>query len=82
MGTFSGATPARRRAARVLRGWISGVVCVAGIDRARKVGFPLALSLLPPAVEGFVALEGAYPSSEVVLRNAERIEDDIDRIDP
>jgi hypothetical protein len=66
-------TPARRAAARVVRGWMSGLIWVYGMGLARKWGLPLVLSLplLPPTVEGLVALEGAYPSSDVVLRKAE-----------
>jgi len=79
-------TPARRAAARVVRGWISGLICVEGIALARKWGLPFVLSrplLPPPTVEGLVALEGAYPSSDVVLRKAERYEEDTsDRMEP
>jgi len=50
----------------VVRGTISGLSCVAGMSRALKRILPFALSLPrlpPPSVEGFVALDGAYPSS-------------------
>ena len=57
-GTLSTASPARRAAARVERGMISGLVVVAGTGRARKTGFPLEVSLpLLPVLE--VALEAA-----------------------
>jgi hypothetical protein len=57
--------PARRAAALVVRGAMSGTIVVEGTALARKTGFPLALSRLPlpaPTVEGFVAEEVAYPS--------------------
>ena len=57
-GTLPTASPARRAAARVDRGMISGLVVVAGTGRARKTGLPFEVSLpLLPAVE--VALEAA-----------------------
>jgi hypothetical protein len=57
--------PARRAAALVVRGAMSGASVVAGRGLARKTGLPLALSRLelrPPTVEGFVTDEAAYPS--------------------
>ena len=66
--------PARRAAALVVRGAISGTSVVAGRGLARKTGLPLALrwpELRPPTVEGLVTDECAYPS-EVKL---ERIEE-------
>jgi len=56
---LSTAAPARRAAARVLRGTMSGLVCVAGSARARNKGLPLRASLLLPVEDGFVALDGA-----------------------
>jgi len=57
-------TPARRAAALVVRGAMSGTRVVAGIGLARKLDFPsaLILELRPPTVEGFVADDAAYPS--------------------
>lgn len=64
--TGSTAIPARRAAARVVRGKMSGDVCVVGSGRALNSWFPLPVILgrrdVPP---GEVALEGAYPSSDV-----------------
>jgi hypothetical protein len=60
--------PARRAAALVVRGAISGTRVVAGRGLARKTGLPLAVRWpeLRPAVEGLVTEEPAYPSD--VLR--------------
>lgn len=60
LGTASTAIPARKAAARVVRGTISGDVCVMGRGRALNCCFPpfvmLALRDVPP---GEVAFEGA-----------------------
>lgn len=61
-GILSTGTPARRDALRVVRGTMSGLAVVEGTARARKRGLPFAVSLLlllPPRVDGLVALEGA-----------------------
>lgn len=83
---FSTACPALNAAALVVRGTISGFPVVAGTARARNSGFPFPLSfpcpLLPPTVDGFVALDGAYPSSDVARRSAESTDDDTERMDP
>jgi hypothetical protein len=65
---------------------MSGLSWVAGIGRALNIGFPFPLSLPwlepPLTVDGLVTTEGAYPSSSVALRNAAKIEEETDLMDP
>lgn len=64
----------------MVRGTISGLSCVGGMSRALKRTLPFALSLLgllPPRVDGFVALDGAYPSSSAAARLIDSSIDDV-----
>ena len=73
LGELSKMMPARRAAALVVRGTMSGSTVVAGRALARKMGLPLALRRLElrlPAIEGFVVDEGEYPSEVVRCRPA------------
>jgi hypothetical protein len=66
---FSMVRPARRAAALVIRGTMSGLSCVAGTARALNSAFPFGLVLdFPPAVDALVTLECAYPSSSPAAR--------------
>jgi hypothetical protein len=51
LGVFSKTIPARKAAAFVVRGAISGATCVLGRARALKRGFPFRPSLTPPEDE-------------------------------
>ena len=68
------AMPARRAAALVVRGTISGTAVVDGTARARKAGLSLGFSRLVVVVEGLVTDEGAY-ASEVVRCKLDRIDE-------
>jgi hypothetical protein len=61
---------ARRAAALVVRGAISGASWVFGRGRARKRGFPFALYLVPPAEDGF---EVALCEEDSPVESTERI---------
>lgn len=65
---FSMGWPVRSAEALVMRGTMSGLAVDAGTALALNAGFPFALSLegLPLIVDGFVAFDGAYPSSRWV----------------
>ena len=54
VGFCSTGTPARREAALVVRGTMSGLTCVVGRGRALNEGRDL---LFPPTVDGFVAVD-------------------------
>jgi len=78
-GVCSTNKPARRAAALVVRGTMSGLACVEGTGLALNEGRD---RLVPPAVDGFVAVDCGYPASEEVDScSARRTEESTDRME-
>ena len=78
-GFCSTGTPARREAAFVVRGTMSGLACVEGSGLALNEGRD---RLVPPTVDGFVVVDRGYPTSEEAdSRSACRTEESTDRIE-
>lgn len=79
-GFCSTDTPARRAAALVVRGAMSGLMCVEGIGLALNEGRD---RLVPPTVDGFVVVDWGYPASEEPDScSARRTEESTDRMEP
>lgn len=77
-GILTTATPARRLAARVVRGTISGMMCDIGISRALN---DARLLWLPPTVDGLVAVDLPFSEFEP-NRSLARREEVIERREP
>ena len=79
-GFCSTGTPARREAAFVVRGAISGFMCVEGMGLALNDGRD---RLVPPTVDGFVVVDCGYPTSEDAdSRSALKTEEPTERMEP
>lgn len=79
-GFCSTGIPARREAAFVVRGTMSGFACVGGRVLALNEGRD---RLVPPAVDGFVAVDCGYPTSEDAdSRSALKTEESTERTEP